>query len=179
MQDPGMRVRGLGPGVSVLLVAWTGCGSSLPVDPTVIPLDSWGREVAAVQCAEIFGCCDATERMQWGYADETQCRQMIAAKQQMDVSQLVSIDEGPRGSLPIAERGWVRAGVVAPMPRPRRRPWRPGEVVLSGKGLPQRRGRHREQRFAVRNLDRDGRLSRSCEASEAACTVPVVPPLGS
>ena len=86
-----MRARGLAPGLSLLLAAWAGCGSSLPADPTVIPLGSWGREVAAVECAQIFGCCDATERMKWGYADETQCRQMIAAKQQMDLSQIVSM----------------------------------------------------------------------------------------
>ena len=42
-----------------------------------------------MQCAQIFGCCNATEQMHWGYADETQCRQMIAATQQMNLNQIV------------------------------------------------------------------------------------------
>jgi hypothetical protein len=75
----------------LLLGAWSGCGSSPAPDPTIVPAANWGTAVAAVMCGQIFGCCDATERMHWGYADEAQCQQMIAAAQQMNLDQLLQI----------------------------------------------------------------------------------------
>jgi len=71
----------------LLLVAWTGCGSSA-ADPTVLPASAWGREAAAVACAHIFGCCDATELpvLRWPYTDEAQCRQMMAVDLQSAVT---------------------------------------------------------------------------------------------
>src|SRR5436309_8366254 len=67
-----------------------GCGSSA-ADPTVVPAASWGSAVAAVECTQIFGCCDATERGQWGYSDEGQCRQMLGPKEQMNLDQLLAL----------------------------------------------------------------------------------------
>ncbi len=67
-----------------------GCGSSA-VDPTVVPAASFGSALAAVECAQIFGCCDATERGHWGYSDEAQCRQVRGTKEQMDLDQLLAI----------------------------------------------------------------------------------------
>jgi hypothetical protein len=62
----------------------------MAADPTVIPLGSWGQEVAAVECAQIFHCCDATELMSFHYADEAQCRQMVADSVQKATSENVA-----------------------------------------------------------------------------------------
>jgi len=75
--------------LSLGLFAVVGCGSNTPADPTVIPLGDWGREAAAVECAQIFGCCDATERVAIRYADEAQCREMIADLVQSGVTDAV------------------------------------------------------------------------------------------
>ena len=64
-----MRAWGPASGLTWLLAVGVGCGSGAP-DPTIVPLSSWGAEAAAVQCAKIFGCCDAAERMYFGYASE-------------------------------------------------------------------------------------------------------------
>lgn len=72
-----------------LLFAAARCGSSNPADPTVIPLSNWGAEAAAAECALIFRCCDATERMALRYADEAQCREMIAGLVQTGVTNSV------------------------------------------------------------------------------------------
>ncbi len=58
-----------------------GCGSNLAPDPTIVPLGSWASELAAVQCADIFGCCDGAEQQYWGYADEADCRRKVAEQQ--------------------------------------------------------------------------------------------------
>jgi hypothetical protein len=65
-----------------------GCGSNLAPDPTIVPLASWASEVAAVQCAAIFRCCDSAEIQYWGYADEADCRRKVA-DQESDVAQTV------------------------------------------------------------------------------------------
>ena len=63
------------------------CGS----DPTVLPSGRWGTEFAAAECARIFGCCDATEQMLWGFADEAQCRRDAAAQAQKSLDGVLSI----------------------------------------------------------------------------------------
>jgi hypothetical protein len=84
-----MRARGSLPGLALLIASGSGCGSSA-VDPTVLPPAHWGEEVAAVECQKIFGCCDATERMAFPYADEAQCRQMIAEREQTGIGYALS-----------------------------------------------------------------------------------------
>ena len=42
-----------------------------------------------MECRQIFGCCDATERMHFGYTDEAQCRSMVAAETQKALDQVV------------------------------------------------------------------------------------------
>lgn len=71
------------------LLLSAGCGSGA-ADPTVVPSQSWGSAVAAVECAQIFGCCDATERGRWGYSDEAQCRQMLGPKEQMNLDEVIA-----------------------------------------------------------------------------------------
>ena len=66
-----------------------GCGSSA-ADQTVVPAASWGSALAAVECAQIFGCCDAAERGHWGYSDEAQCRQIRGPKEQMNLDQVLA-----------------------------------------------------------------------------------------
>ena len=39
---------------------------------------SFPAEQAAINCAKILSCCDATERMKFFYVDEAQCRAMQA-----------------------------------------------------------------------------------------------------
>jgi len=87
-----MRVL-LGPAaaVSCFITAWAGCGSNLPADPSLIPRASWGVELAAVECRQIFGCCDTTERMHFGYTDEAQCRSMLAPEMQKALDQVVDL----------------------------------------------------------------------------------------
>ena len=86
-----MRRRGTTWGLTWLLAVGAGCGSGLAPDPTIVPLSSYGAETAAVVCAKIFGCCDSAERMYFGYASEVECRQMMAAEVQMNLTQLVEL----------------------------------------------------------------------------------------
>jgi hypothetical protein len=62
-----------------LLLLVVACGSSAPSDPTMVPLGSWDREWAAVNCARIFACCDAAEQKSslWNVANEADCRKKI------------------------------------------------------------------------------------------------------
>jgi hypothetical protein len=61
-----------------MLVLAAGCGSSGAADPTIVPLGSWDREYAAVNCARIFSCCDAAERTaRWELASEADCRRQL------------------------------------------------------------------------------------------------------
>lgn len=77
--------------MGVLVVVGVGCGSSLAPDPTMLPSGLWGTEFAVAECARIFACCNATEQMRWGYADEAQCRTGAAADVQRNLDQLLSI----------------------------------------------------------------------------------------
>jgi hypothetical protein len=54
-----------------------GCGSNVAPNATIVPLARWASEVAAVQCAAIFRCCDSAEQQDWGYADEADCRRKV------------------------------------------------------------------------------------------------------
>jgi len=61
-----------------LLLAAAGCGSGGAADPTMVALGSWDREYAAVNCARIFGCCDAAERSaRWAVTSEADCRRQV------------------------------------------------------------------------------------------------------
>ena len=73
--------------VLALAVGAWGCS---PSDPSVIPLGVWGREVAFVECARIFGCCDSAEAAQLGYADEAQCRQQLGGRLQSEATSTVT-----------------------------------------------------------------------------------------
>jgi hypothetical protein len=56
-------------------------GASIPAppgDPTEIPLARWPAELAALACARIVACCDATERTKYFYMNDAQCRGMQA-----------------------------------------------------------------------------------------------------
>ena len=64
-----------GSGLWLLALA-AGCGSGFVADPTVVPLASWPAEQAAIVCAKITACCDATERMKFFYVNDAQCRAM-------------------------------------------------------------------------------------------------------
>jgi hypothetical protein len=69
-----------------LLIA---CGSSSP-DPTAIPFEDWGTEVAALECGMIFDCCNSTQATALGYADKAECLQVIASAVQTGLEQNVS-----------------------------------------------------------------------------------------
>lgn len=60
----------------------------MAADPTIVPLASWASELAAVQCANVFGCCDSAELQAWGYADEADCRRKVT-DQQSALAQIV------------------------------------------------------------------------------------------
>ncbi len=79
------------PSAAGLLCLWAACGTSAAPDPSVIPRENWGTALAAVECGQIFGCCDSTERMHFGYLDEAQCRNMLAAKTQKDFDQIIAL----------------------------------------------------------------------------------------
>lgn len=74
-----------------LAVLALGCGGGAAADPTRLPAARWGAEFAAAECARIFGCCDATERMRWGYADEAQCPEGGAADVQKYLDSVLSV----------------------------------------------------------------------------------------
>jgi len=57
----------------------------------MLPSSRWGAEWAAAECARIFSCCDADERMRWPYADEAQCRREGAADAQSNLDGVLSI----------------------------------------------------------------------------------------
>ena len=58
----GVRAWGPASGLTWLLAVGTGCGPGLaPIRPSS-RFRSWGAEVAAVECAKIFGCCDSAEQ---------------------------------------------------------------------------------------------------------------------
>lgn len=82
-----MHRLGVASGLSLVLALGMGCGS----DPTMLPSSRWGAEWAAAECARIFSCCDADERMRWSYADEAQCRQQAAADAQKSLDGVLSI----------------------------------------------------------------------------------------
>src|SRR4051812_1222420 len=76
-----MRVWVLASGLSLSIsLASAGCGSSAAPDPTVIPFGNWGKEVAAVECGHLYGCCDATEltQLRRHWVNEAECRQRLA-----------------------------------------------------------------------------------------------------
>jgi hypothetical protein len=49
-----------------------------PGDPTQVPLALWPSEQAALVCARIVACCDASERTKFFYMNDPQCRAMQA-----------------------------------------------------------------------------------------------------
>jgi Dickkopf N-terminal cysteine-rich region len=87
-----MRFRPSAAGIFWLLCLEAACGTSAgpAPDPGVIPRQNWGTALAAVECGQIFGCCDSAERMHFGYVDEGQCRKMLAAKTQKDLDQIIA-----------------------------------------------------------------------------------------
>lgn len=75
----------------MLLVLAFGIACGAASDPTMLPSSRWGAEWAAAECARIFSCCDAGERMRWPYVDEAQCRQQAAAEAQKSLDGVLSI----------------------------------------------------------------------------------------
>jgi hypothetical protein len=77
----------------LLLAVTCGCGGGAD-DPTVLSAGRWGAEFAAVECARIFACCQATEnQLRANYADEAECRVMYAAEQQADLNSALRFGE--------------------------------------------------------------------------------------
>ena len=87
----GMRTWRASVGRLCLVVFGIGCSSNLISDVVGLPAPRWGAEFAAAECARIFGCCDATEQMRWGYADEAHCRSDAAAQAQKNLDGLLSV----------------------------------------------------------------------------------------
>ena len=89
-----MRAWAVASGLALMSLGAVGCGPSAPPDPTVIAFGDWGKEVAAVECGHLFGCCDAAEltnlRRHW--TTEAECLQMVA-----DIVQTGLIDNVRQG----------------------------------------------------------------------------------
>jgi len=86
-----MRARGPSLGLLCVVVFGIGCSSSSASDSTGVPPWRWGAEFAAAECARIFACCDTTEQLRWGYADEAQCRKDATAQAQKSLDDVLSI----------------------------------------------------------------------------------------